>query len=299
MVALSIAYVPIVARVVRTAALKERALPYIAALQVQGASGWTICLRHLLPNLLPLIVVQAAIGFGYAMLDLAAISFLGLGIQPPSPDWGVMIAGGQPAILDGNPQQSLYAALTVVVAVVSFNLVGERLARRFRIEETRMSALLEIEHLRLRLPIEGELRTAVHDVTLDGRRRRGGRPGGRVGLGQVADGALDHAAAAGRGGGRRRRARRRRSRSRMPPGASCGGCGRRRSRWSSRTRARTSTRSTPSATSSPRGCGGRAASGAARPRGARPRCCARSASTTPSGACGSGRGSCPAACCSG
>jgi len=134
-VALSIAYVPIVARVVRTAALKERALPYVAALQVQGASGWSICVRHLLPNLLPLIVVQAAIGFGYAMLDLAAISFLGLGIQPPSPDWGVMIAGGQPAILDGNPQQSLYAALTVVVAVVSFNLVGERLARRFRIEE--------------------------------------------------------------------------------------------------------------------------------------------------------------------
>lgn len=134
-VALSIAYVPIVARVVRTAALKERALPYVAALQVQGASGWSICLRHLLPNLLPLIVVQAAIGFGYAMLDLAAISFLGLGIQPPSPDWGVMIAGGQPAILDGNPQQSLYAALVVVVAVVCFNLVGERLARRFRIEE--------------------------------------------------------------------------------------------------------------------------------------------------------------------
>jgi peptide/nickel transport system permease protein len=136
-IALSIAYVPVVARVVRTAALKERSLPYVAALQVQGASGWSICLRHLLPNLLPLIVVQSAIGFGYAMLDLAAISFLGLGVQPPSPDWGVMVAGGQPAILDGNPQQSLYAALTVVIAVVSFNLVGERLARRFRIEEPR------------------------------------------------------------------------------------------------------------------------------------------------------------------
>lgn len=133
--ALSIAYVPVIARVLRSAAIKERKLPYIAALQVQGASGWSICLRHLLPNLLPLIVVQAAIGFGYAMLDLAAISFLGLGIQPPSPDWGVMIAGGQPAILDGNPQQSLYAALTVVIAVVSFNLVGERLAQHFDVEE--------------------------------------------------------------------------------------------------------------------------------------------------------------------
>jgi peptide/nickel transport system permease protein len=133
--ALSIAYVPVIARVLRTAALKERNLPYVAALQVQGASGWSICLRHLVPNLLPLIVVQSAIGFGYAMLDLAAISFLGLGIQPPSPDWGVMVAGGQPAILDGNPQQSLYAALVVVVAVVSFNLVGERLAQLFDVEE--------------------------------------------------------------------------------------------------------------------------------------------------------------------
>jgi peptide/nickel transport system permease protein len=133
--ALSIAYVPIVARVLRAAALKERNLPYVAALQVQGASGLSICLRHLLPNLLPLIVVQAAIGFGYAMLDLAAISFLGLGVQPPTPDWGVMVANGQPAILDGHPQQSLYAAAVVVVAVVSFNLVGERLARHFQIEE--------------------------------------------------------------------------------------------------------------------------------------------------------------------
>lgn len=133
--ALSLAYVPVIARVLRTAALKERNLPYIAALQVQGASGWSICLRHLVPNLLPLIVVQSAIGFGYAMLDLAAISFLGLGIQPPSPDWGVMVAGGQPAILDGSPQQSLYAALVVVVAVVCFNLVGERLAQLFDVEE--------------------------------------------------------------------------------------------------------------------------------------------------------------------
>lgn len=133
--ALSLAYVPVIARVLRTAALKERNLPYIAALQVQGASGWSICLRHLVPNLLPLIVVQSAIGFGYAMLDLAAISFLGLGVQPPSPDWGVMVAGGQPAILDGSPQQSLYAALVVVVAVVCFNLVGERLAQLFDVEE--------------------------------------------------------------------------------------------------------------------------------------------------------------------
>ncbi|MFG2005503.1 ABC transporter permease [Spirillospora sp. NPDC048911] len=133
-IALSIAYVPVLARVLRAAALKERSLPYIDALRVQGVSGWVICVRHLLPNLLPLIVVQCAVGFGYAMLDLAAISYLGLGIQPPAPDWGVMIANGQPSIVGGYPQQSLYAAIVVVVAMVGFNLVGERLARHFDIE---------------------------------------------------------------------------------------------------------------------------------------------------------------------
>ncbi|MEV4031629.1 ABC transporter permease [Streptomyces umbrinus] len=133
-IALSIAYVPLLTRVLRTAALKERNLPYIEALRIQGASSWTICLRHLLPNLLPLIVVQSAVGFGYAMLDLAAISYLGLGIQPPAPDWGVMVANGQPSIVGGNPQQSLYAAAVVVAAVICFNLVGERLARHFDIE---------------------------------------------------------------------------------------------------------------------------------------------------------------------
>lgn len=135
--ALALAYTPIIARVLRAAVIRERSLPYVAALRVQGASGWRICLRHIVPNVVPLLLVQSAVGFGYAMLDLASISFLGLGTQPPTPDWGVMAANGQPSILDGNPEQSLYAAVVVVVAVVSFNLVGERLARHFDLEDVR------------------------------------------------------------------------------------------------------------------------------------------------------------------
>lgn len=130
-VALSIAFVPLVARVMRAAALRERSLPYIEALRVQGFSGWHICVRHLVPNLAPLLFVQAAIGFGYAMLDLASVSFLGLGLQPPAADWGLMIANGQPSILAGYPQQSILAAAAVVVTVVSFTVVAERLATRF------------------------------------------------------------------------------------------------------------------------------------------------------------------------
>lgn len=129
--ALAVAYTPAVARVLRSAALRERGLPYIEALEIDGASGLSICLRHVLPNLLPLLLVQCAVGFGYAMIDLAAISFLGLGIQPPESNWGLMIAEGQPAILEGKPEQALSAALLVVIAVVSFNLLGERIARHF------------------------------------------------------------------------------------------------------------------------------------------------------------------------
>ncbi|MEV6342689.1 ABC transporter permease [Actinoplanes sp. NPDC051851] len=130
-VALSVGYLPMIARVMRAAALRERSLPYIEALRVQGFSGWHICRRHLLPNLAPLLVVQAAIGFGYAMIDLASISFLGLGLQPPAADWGLMIANGQPSILAGFPQQSLEAAIAVVITVVAFTVVAERLAERF------------------------------------------------------------------------------------------------------------------------------------------------------------------------
>lgn len=125
--ALSIAYIPYVARVVRGAALRERSQPYVAALEVQGASPLAICLRHLVPNMLPLIVAQATILFGYAMVDLAAISFLGLGVQPPNPDWGVMISENQSGVVQGYPLAALSAGICIVVVVVAFNILGERL----------------------------------------------------------------------------------------------------------------------------------------------------------------------------
>ena len=97
---------------------------------MQGFSGFFICLRHLVPNVLPLIVAQGTILFGYAMVDLAAISFIGLGVQPPQPDWGVMVSEGQPGVLQGYPAESLAAGLCIIVVVVAFNLLGERLVER-------------------------------------------------------------------------------------------------------------------------------------------------------------------------
>ena len=129
-VALAIAYAPYISRVLRGAAIKERSQQYIAALEVQGFSAWTICLRHLMPNISGLVVAQATILFGYAMVDLAAISYIGLGVQPPQPDWGVMVAEGQSGVLQGYPAESLAAGLCIMIVVVAVNLLGERLNDR-------------------------------------------------------------------------------------------------------------------------------------------------------------------------
>ncbi|WP_448719626.1 ABC transporter permease [Microbacterium natoriense] len=125
-VALSIAYIPVVARLSQTAAARELGKPYMAALRVQGVSSAAICFRHLVPALVPIVAAQMAIGFGYAMLDLAAISFLGLGQQPPAPDWGSMIAAGQAGIIAGAPEQSVFPAILVVVTVLAVGIVGAK-----------------------------------------------------------------------------------------------------------------------------------------------------------------------------
>jgi peptide/nickel transport system permease protein len=126
-IALSIAYLPYVARVLRGAALRERNQPYVAALEVQGASATAICLRHVVPNIGPLIVAQATILFGYAMVDLAAVSFLGLGVQPPTANWGVMISENQDGLLLGHPLPAVAAGLCIVAVVIAVNVLGERL----------------------------------------------------------------------------------------------------------------------------------------------------------------------------
>ena len=128
--AIGIAYTPIMARVVRGSALRERQLPYIAAASVLGLPARRIVWRHLLPNVWPLIVAQTAIMFGYATIDLAAISFLGLGQQPPSSNWGLMVAEGRPAILAGHSAQALYPGVALVLVVLCVMVLGRRLGDR-------------------------------------------------------------------------------------------------------------------------------------------------------------------------
>ncbi|WP_125616689.1 ABC transporter permease [Specibacter cremeus] len=129
-VALSISYIPYIARVVRSAALRERSLPYVAALRVQGVRGSMISLRHILPNVASLIVANATLAFGFALIDLAALSFIGLGVQPPTADWGAMVGQGMAGILQQQPAESIYASVLIVITVGAANLLGDRLTER-------------------------------------------------------------------------------------------------------------------------------------------------------------------------
>jgi peptide/nickel transport system permease protein len=128
--ALSIAYTPYLGRIVRSVAIRERTLPYIDAASAQGFSGPRIAVRHLLPNIAPIILAQTTILFGYAMIDIAALSFLGLGVQPPDADWGALTAQGKDLLLRGKPGQALYASLMIVITVVAVNILGQRLMER-------------------------------------------------------------------------------------------------------------------------------------------------------------------------
>ncbi len=127
-IALGIAYTPYIGRVVRAVALRERRLPYVSALQAAGCSGPRVVLFHLLPNLAPVIVAQATIAFAYATIDLAAISFLGLGVQPPTADWGLMVAQGETAVLAGHPGQAIYPGVALVLVVVCVTMLGRRIS---------------------------------------------------------------------------------------------------------------------------------------------------------------------------
>lgn len=126
--ALTIAYTPFVVRILRSSMLEERSREHIAAASVLGLSTWTIWTRHLMPNVMPTIASQLTLMFGYATVDLATISFLGLGVQPPNPDWGLMVADGKTGLLAGYPQESVYAGLCLVTVVIAMNILGERIA---------------------------------------------------------------------------------------------------------------------------------------------------------------------------
>ncbi|WP_151529145.1 MULTISPECIES: ABC transporter permease [Corynebacterium] len=126
MAAIGIAAIPGFARVARAGTLSVLSLDFIAAAQMSQASGRAIALRHVLPNILSLVIVQASVAFALAILAEAALSFLGLGTPPPEPSWGRMLQSAQASLYTA-PQLALWPGLAIALTVLGFNLLGDGL----------------------------------------------------------------------------------------------------------------------------------------------------------------------------
>ena len=127
---LTILFSPSGIRLIRGATLEQRSLPYVEAARLLGLSPIRIAFRHIWPNLLPLIVANSFLQFAYALVSLAALSFLGLGVPPGAPDWGRMLAEGRTYIL-GNPLTSLSPGIMIIATATSMNVIGDWLFGRF------------------------------------------------------------------------------------------------------------------------------------------------------------------------
>lgn len=129
-IAMSIAYAPFVARLTRSLVAAERARPYVAAYRVQGFGGAWIAMRRVLPNVTPIVGAQSTLNFGYVLAELAGLSFLGLGVQAPTADWGAMINEAQSGVAAGHFLPAIAPAVAVVIVVVCVNIIGEELSDR-------------------------------------------------------------------------------------------------------------------------------------------------------------------------
>jgi peptide/nickel transport system permease protein len=114
------------ARLVRAQVLAVKEKEFVEAARALGASDWRIVTRHILPNIIQPVIVQAAIGMAGAVLAEATMSFLGLGVPPPTASWGSMLNDGRAHLFDA-PHLVLFPALAVMLAVLSFNFIGDAL----------------------------------------------------------------------------------------------------------------------------------------------------------------------------
>jgi len=126
------------ARLVRAQVLSVKEKEFVEAARALGASDWRIVTRHILPNIIQPVIVQAAIGMAGAVLAEATMSFLGLGVPPPTASWGSMLNDGRAHLFDA-PHLVLFPALAVMLAVLSFNFIGDAL-RDFMDPRSRIEA---------------------------------------------------------------------------------------------------------------------------------------------------------------
>jgi peptide/nickel transport system permease protein len=126
LVAIGIAFIPSYGRVVRGQTLAAKHLEYVTAARVLGATSFRIMARHILPNIVPVIIVYGTLGLGGSIMLTAGLSYIGLGAQPPSPEWGSMLLYGR-AYLRTAWWMSVFPGLAVFLAVLCINLLGDGL----------------------------------------------------------------------------------------------------------------------------------------------------------------------------
>lgn len=125
--ATAIINLPFYIRLARAEVKVRKNLGYVEAARVGGSGDWRILRAILLPNILPPLVVQASLNLGWAVLNAAGLSFIGLGIRAPTPEWGIMVAEGAQHIVSGRWWLALFPGLALMIAVYAFNLVGDGL----------------------------------------------------------------------------------------------------------------------------------------------------------------------------
>lgn len=126
-IATAIINFPLYVRVARAEAAIRRQAGYVQAARLTGNSEWRILLTTILPNILPIMMVQMSLTMGYAILNAAGLSFIGLGVRPPTPEWGIMVAEGAAYIVSGEWWIALFPGLALMFAVFCFNLLGDGL----------------------------------------------------------------------------------------------------------------------------------------------------------------------------
>ena len=118
---------PLYVRIARAEANVRREAGYVQAARLTGNSDLRIVLTTIFPNIMPIMVVQMSLTMGYAILNAAGLSFIGLGVRPPTPEWGIMVAEGASFIVSGEWWIALFPGLALMLAVFCFNLIGDGL----------------------------------------------------------------------------------------------------------------------------------------------------------------------------
>jgi peptide/nickel transport system permease protein len=130
--AITIAGAPGIARLVRSLTLDIKTRDYVAAAQTRGESPWYIMFVEILPNASGPIIIDAMLRVGYAVFAIGTLGFLGLGLPPPSPDWGSIVNAGRKFIQAGHPWDAVWASAATAMLVVGLNLMADGLSEEMQ-----------------------------------------------------------------------------------------------------------------------------------------------------------------------